>query len=89
MARVVAYKTRYKRFAFYFKKFNINADPPIYHYEIVVKPRYLTVYPRNWKVTREAKKKYKINTEEKLYKFIMGKGYKGAGVKDWLPRFVG
>lgn len=47
MARVVAYRTRYGRFASYFKKFKVNANLPVCQYETVVKPRYITVYPRN------------------------------------------
>lgn len=89
MARVVVYRTRYGKFIFYFKKFKVNADLLIYYYGAVVEPRYITVYLRNWKVIKEAKEKYKIDTEEELYKFVLGKGYKGAGVRDWLPKLVG
>lgn len=43
----------------------------------------------NWKVTRVIKDRFKIDTEEELYKFVLGKGHKGAGARDWLPKLVG
>jgi len=88
MARVAAHRTRHGRFAS-FKKFAVQMDTPQCRCGAVAEPRHVTVCPINWKVTREAKEKYKIETEEELYKFFVGKGHRGAGVRDWLPRLVG
>lgn len=79
MVRVVAHRTRHGRFASYFRKFKVEAEPPGCHCGATLEPRHLTVCPRNWKVTREIKATFKIKSEEELYKFVMGKGHGWPG----------
>ena len=81
MAKLVVYRTGHRKFATHFRRFNIKAEEPTCHCGAVVVPEHLTQRPRRRKVVYEAKEKYKLETEEGVHGFFLGKGHKGVGAK--------
>lgn len=83
MAALVAHRTRHGDFTSYYKKFNKEREPPRCKCGAEMEPRHLTLCPATWRVSREAKAKYKIETEEELYKFVLSKG-----AREWFPKLL-
>ncbi len=83
MAALVAHRTRHGSFASYYKRLEIGRESPRCRCGRELEPRHLTLCPRTWRESRRIKDKYKLSTEEELYKFVTGRG-----VREWFPRLM-
>lgn len=83
MSLLMAHRTRHGNFASYYKKFKIERQDPECRCGATLEPRHLTVCPVLWERTRDIKAKHKINTEEELYRFVLGRG-----VREWFPKLL-
>lgn len=81
---MVAHRMRHGNFASYYRRFRPESGlHPRCRCGAESEPRHLTVCPVTWKVSRKVKDKYQTDTEERLYKFVVGKG-----AEEWFPRLL-